>query len=280
MTTLSPARVAGLASRCLTNELQGLARAGDWEGALAAFRRIEPSTAIRENVFHYTTVLHACGRAGRLREAFEVFDQMKARRVRPNVFTYTVLIDACGRAGKVEEAFCLFAEMRLRGEAPNVKTLTALAAACARVGRWEKAMAVLRAAEGFAIAPNVLTYTAVMEGCRRAGVCAPALALLARMRDPQNVRPNPVTYNTALGACVAAKDAHAARRVYARMVADGYKPLPYTRDLLGELFKGTEMEGWVREMAIQPKAGRYEAPTADPAPDPTIAASEEDKKES
>ncbi|KPI88990.1 hypothetical protein ABL78_1874 [Leptomonas seymouri] len=268
MASLSQARVARFTSRWLTDELNSFARSGNWEGALHTFEHLQQSSLVHRNVYHYTTVLKACTRAGQMEVAMTVLRQMKANQVKPNVYTYTTLLNGCATAKKLDLALRLFAEMRLAEIPPNVHTMTALITACSRCGRWEKAFQVLDQCEELLIAPNVLTYTAAMDGCRRAGVCAPAVALLeSKMSDPSQVRPNEVTYNTVLGACTAAKDYAAAQRVFARMVADGYEPIPYTRDLLTEVFSGTALDGLAENMPVRVKPPKWEAyvPDSDPA---------------
>jgi pentatricopeptide repeat domain-containing protein 1 len=268
MATLSQARVARFTARWLTDELNSFARTGNWEGALQTFEHLQQSSLVHRNVYHYTTVLKACSRAGQMDAAMKVFRQMKANQVKPNVYTYTTLINGCAMTKKIDVALRLFAEMRLAEVPPNVRTMTALITACSRCGQWEKAFQVLDQCEELLIAPNVLTYTAAMDGCRRAGVCAPAVALLeSKMCDATQVRPNEVTYNTVLGACTAAKDYAAAQRVFARMVADGYDPIEYTRDLLTEVFRGTTLDGLADNLQVRVKPSKWEAyvPDSDPA---------------
>ncbi|KAG5465805.1 hypothetical protein CUR178_00519 [Leishmania enriettii] len=268
MASLSEARVAHFTSRWLTEELNSFARSGNWEGALQTFQQMQQSSLVRRNVFHYTTVVKACARAGQMDAAMTVFRQMKANHVKPNVYTYTTLINGCANAKKLDLALRIFAEMRLAEVPPNVKTMTALISVCSRCEQWRKGFQVLDQCEELFIAPNALTYTAAMDGCRRAGVCKPAVALLeARMTDPNKVRPNEVTYNTVLGACAAAKDHMAALRVYARMVADGYEPIEYTRALLVEVFRGTSLDGLAESLTVRVKTSKWEAyvPDSDPA---------------
>ncbi|CAJ1038403.1 Pentacotripeptide-repeat region of PRORP/PPR repeat/Pentatricopeptide repeat domain [Leishmania shawi] len=268
MASLSEARVARLTSRWLTDELNSFARFGNWEGALQTFEQMQQSNLVRRNVFHYTTVLTACTRAGQMDAAMTVFRQMKVNQVTPNVYTYTTLINGCANAKNLDLALRIFAEMRLVEVPPNVKTMTALISVCSRCGQWKKGFQVLDQCEELFIAPNALTYTAAMDGCRRACVCTPAVALLERrMTDPSQVRPNEVTYNTVLGACAAAKDHMAALRVYARMVADGYEPIEYTRELLTEVLRGTSLDGLALNMSVRVRASKWEVyvPDSDPA---------------
>lgn len=276
MATLSQARVARFTARWLTDELNSFARSGNWEGALQTFEHLQQSSLVHRNVYHYTTVLKACSRAGQMDVAMTVFRQMKTNQVKPNVYTYTTLLNGCATAQKLDLALRLFAEMRLAEVPPNVRTMTALVTACSRCGQWEKAFQVLDQCEELLIAPNVLTYTAAMDGCRRAGVCAPAIALLEnKMCDPNQVRPNEVTYNTVLGACAAAKDYEAAQRVFARMVADGYEPIEYTRELLTAVFRGTALDGLADGMTVRAKPAKWEAYVPDSDPATALRANEE-----
>ncbi|KPA81547.1 putative mitochondrial hypothetical protein [Leptomonas pyrrhocoris] len=277
MASLSQARVARFTSRWLTDELNNFARSGNWEGALQTFEQLQQSSLVHRNVYHYTTVLKACSRAGQMDAAMTVFRQMKANQVKPNVYTYTTLLNGCAVAKKIDLALRLFAEMRLAEVPPNVRTMTALVTACARCGKWEKAFRVLDQCEELLIAPNVLTYTAAMDGCRRAGVCAPAIALLeSKMTDPSQVRPNEVTYNTLLGACTAAKDYEAAQRVFARMVADGYEPIEYTRGLLADVFRGTPLDGLADNIPVRVKPPKWEAYVPDSDPVTAMRATQEE----
>ncbi|KAK7200564.1 PPR repeat/Pentatricopeptide repeat domain/PPR repeat family [Novymonas esmeraldas] len=276
MATLSQARVARFTSRWLTEELNGLAQSGHWEAALETFGQMEQSSLVRRNVFHYTTVIKACTRAGQMDAAMTLFRQMKASHITPNVYTYTTLINGCASTQRLDMALRIFAEMRLAEVPPNVKTMTALIATCSRCGEWKKAFQVLDQCEELFIAPNVFTYTAAMDGCRRAGVCEPAVALLeARMTNPNQVRPNEVTYNTVLGACTAAGDSNAAQRVYARMVADGYEPVEYTKDLLTQVFRDTALDGLADDLPVRVKVAKWQAYVPDSDPATAIRATEE-----
>ncbi|KEG12824.1 hypothetical protein DQ04_01401080 [Trypanosoma grayi] len=265
MATLSQARVAGWASRWLTDELVALSKAGNWEGAMATLTQLQQANIVQSNVFHYTTVIGACGRAGKWEAAMSVFTHMTKNDVKPNVYTYTALINACATAQKPDVALRMYAHMRIAEVPPNVRTMTALVTACARVGQWERAVKILRECEELCIAPNVFTYTAAMDGCRRAGAWQPAVELLKEMRNPANVRPNEITYNTVLGACVEAAACEAAQKVYAAMVSDGYVPVTYTKTLLTELFKGTAYDGLADDLQVRKNTWREaNAPDSDP----------------
>lgn len=258
MSSIPPKRLSNVTSRWLTDELKSYARMGNWEGARAAITQARQTSFTEVNVFHYSTAIAACSRANQVQPALELLKEMKQNNVSPNVYTYTSLITACGRCGEVDTALKLFAEMRLAKVAPNVQTVTALITACSRAGQWERAVRILHSsAKTLGVAPNVRTYTAAIEGCRRAGVCQPAMALLQEMNNPtQHVVPNEVTYHTALGCCVVPHDVEAAQRIFARMVASGYTPIPYTKQLLQETLRGTPMEDRADHLVVHSRRER------------------------
>ncbi|RHW68967.1 pentatricopeptide repeat domain containing protein [Trypanosoma brucei equiperdum] len=266
MAMLSQARVAGWASRWLTDELVALSKAGNWEAAISTFLQLQQANIVQSNVFHYTTVISACGRAGKWEAAMSIFDQMTKNEVKPNVYTYTAVINACASAEKADVALRMFAHMRLADVPPNVQTMTALVNACARSGEWERAIKILRDCEELFVAPNVFTYTAAMDGCRRGGVWKPAVDLLNEMRDPARVRPNEVTYNTVINACAVASELNAALQVYATMVSDGYTPVNFTKTLLMQLFRNTALSGLADELKVRKTTWReINVPDTDPA---------------
>ena len=108
-------------------------RKGDMKSIAALLRRL-PELNIQPDVVTFTTVLHACMRAGvPIQDAIKTVETaMQASGIKPNVVTYTAIIDHTVRQGG-QQNFVAAAEwldvMQSKGLRPNEVTFTAILSA-------------------------------------------------------------------------------------------------------------------------------------------------------
>uniref|UniRef100_A0A9I9DEK7 DYW domain-containing protein n=2 Tax=Cucumis melo TaxID=3656 RepID=A0A9I9DEK7_CUCME len=119
--------------------LLGLAQHGQVDEALNLFRTMQ-SNGIQPDKVTFIGVLSACSHSGLFSEAYKYFDAMfKTYGITPEIEHYSCLVDALGRAGRIQEAESVIASMPFKASASMYR---ALLGACRTKGDAETAKRV------------------------------------------------------------------------------------------------------------------------------------------
>ncbi|KAL6912189.1 hypothetical protein ACP4OV_000994 [Aristida adscensionis] len=109
-----------------TSVIAGFAAHGQPEMALRLFGEMRP-LGIEPNGVTFVAVLNACSHGGLVDKGFEYFSLMRSMGIRPTIQHYGCLVDLLGRAGFLKEAFILANNLP---EDPGFVIWSSLLAAC------------------------------------------------------------------------------------------------------------------------------------------------------
>ncbi|WCJ24951.1 Tetratricopeptide repeat (TPR)-like superfamily protein [Euphorbia peplus] len=115
-----------------TSMIDAYGRNGYGSKALELFNKmVEEETTVSPNSVTFLAVLSACGHSGLVEEGRGLFSQVREKHsFEPGVEHYSCFIDVLGRAGKIEDAWQLFDYMVKNGTRPTAAVWAALLNAC------------------------------------------------------------------------------------------------------------------------------------------------------
>ncbi|KAL3848888.1 hypothetical protein ACJIZ3_010770 [Penstemon smallii] len=111
----------------------------------------------------YNTLIDLYGKAGRLKEAADVFADMLKSGVALDAFTFNTMIFICGSHGYLTEAEALLDEMEERGISPDTKTYNIFLSLYADVGKIDDVLRCYRKIREVGLFPDVVTHRAVFQ---------------------------------------------------------------------------------------------------------------------
>jgi pentatricopeptide repeat protein len=156
----------------------------------------------------FTSLLQLCSKTRQLDKGLELWKAMTTvNNIQPNTFTYSAMISLLGKAGRVEDAEQLFDEMMSRANdgdqdcRPNNITFSSLLSAYTLSSQLDKALNLFHYQKSLGIHPDLITYHSLFHACEAGGNKEVALSLIDDMHL-QGLHGTTALYNTVLKICL------------------------------------------------------------------------------
>ncbi|PWZ15464.1 Pentatricopeptide repeat-containing protein [Zea mays] len=114
-------------------------------------------------VVTYNVLIDLYGKAGRLKNALDMFLDMPAHGVMPDTYTFNTLINIFGFSGNSAQAEVLFASMVIRGVKPDTKTYNVMMTVFASIGDLEGVLKYYCQIRNAGLHPDAVTYRILLQ---------------------------------------------------------------------------------------------------------------------
>ncbi|KAG2537797.1 hypothetical protein PVAP13_9NG332600 [Panicum virgatum] len=115
-----------------------------------------------KNARDYNLVVSFLGKAGKVREAYDVLKEVKRKRLEPDISSYNALMEALCRNDLLRPAKKLWDEMFTSGCSPNLHTYNILITKLTEMGESEEVQQLFDHMFQKGVAPDYATYTSLI----------------------------------------------------------------------------------------------------------------------
>ncbi|ESQ41085.1 hypothetical protein EUTSA_v10013015mg [Eutrema salsugineum] len=208
------------------------ARAGMVQQAIRAFefaRSYDPVCKSASELKLLEVLLDALCKEGHVREASMYLE--RRRRIDsnwvPSVRIFNILLNGWFRSRKLKQAENLWAEMKVMNVKPTVVTYGTLIEGFCRMRRVEIAMEVLEEMKMAEMELNFMVFNPIIDGLGESGRLQEALGMMERFFVSES-GPTIVTYNSLVKSFCKAGDLTGASKILKMMMNRGVDPTPTT----------------------------------------------------
>jgi len=194
-----------------TSLITGFAKQGDKEKALSVFK-LMLEQGVPPNLFTYTALIDACSRSGDLVSAKNLLSFLTIKgqtepKFAPGVVTYNCYITGLCRSStdeNMQEAMSILKQMQRQGLNPDQTTYNILIQGLVSFQhpRLLEAETMLTGMKRCGVRPSQVTYTILMKAYSRLGQLNKVQKLWKDMSQSKVSRPDTISLNTYLDACV------------------------------------------------------------------------------
>jgi len=139
--------------------------AGNVQNALAVFRQMHSNGLIFDHVA-CNTLLLACSKAEHVKDAEDIFAEMRRVGMTPTHVTTSIMVKMYGKTKMLDRAIAVSDLMeREYGQTPNLYVYTCLIQACVQNKQVRRSWEIFNEMAGRGVEPDAITYGTVIHGC-------------------------------------------------------------------------------------------------------------------
>ncbi|CAK0794232.1 unnamed protein product [Prorocentrum cordatum] len=165
--------------------VEAVAINGDPHSALELIREMwnDSDTSHLVNAVVYCSVVRSYSQQKEFALVWEVYEEMRSRKVVCSNANFNALFDACARSGEMERAPAILEEMKRQGIDANLITWSTLLKGYCQANQLDRAFDILdHMQDSCGLEPDEVVYNTLLDGCARQGMLERGLELFERMQ--------------------------------------------------------------------------------------------------
>lgn len=165
--------------------VEALVTNGDIEGGYELIQEMlsDEKTASLVNAVMYGSIVKGFSHKKNFDRVWQVYDEMRERKLQFSMVTYNTLIDACARSGDLGRIPSLLKDIDAQGLKMGIVTYSAILKGYCQKNKLDDAFQLLEDMKRTTkLEPDEIMYNTLLDGCARQGLYDRGMALLARMK--------------------------------------------------------------------------------------------------
>ncbi|KFK25398.1 hypothetical protein AALP_AA8G109500 [Arabis alpina] len=179
----------------------------------------------------FNILLNGWFRLRKLKQAENLWAEMKAMNVKPSVVTYGTLIEGYCRMRRVEVAMGVLEEMKMAEMELNFMVFNPIIDGLGEAGKLEEALGMMERFFVSVSGPTIVTYNSLVKNHCKAGDLAGASKILKMMMN-RGVVPTLTTYNHFFKFFSKHNKTEEAMNLYFKLIEAGHSPDRFTYHLI------------------------------------------------